>query len=192
MRAARRHGDGTDELHDCEVLIQGVGGVGAPLARLCAKAGARLLVTDADAERERRMAGELGARQVPADEVYQTPCDIFAPCAVGAILNRESIPRLRCRIVAGAANNQLAEADDAELLQRRDILYAPDYVINAGGALAFGLRGRGEQDDDVLSQRVRGLDRTLTEVFVEAREQGESPVHAARRRVRRVLERGRS
>jgi len=190
IRAACRHALDGGDLRDRSVLIQGVGGVGAPLARHCAEAGAELLLSDTDTESAERLATELGGRTVAADEAYGTACDVFAPCAVGAILNAASIPRLRCRVVAGAANNQLDEAQDAERLHERGILYAPDYVINAGGALAFGLRGLGERDDAVLRERVRGLGPLLTRMFQEATERNESPLHAAERHIRRVLQRG--
>jgi len=183
---------GKQDLHGCVVLVQGVGDVGAPLARHCAAAGAKLLIADADEPRARALAEELSAETVAAERVYDTPCDVLAPCAVGAILNAESIPRLRCRVVAGAANNQLAGSEDAERLHARGILYAPDYVINAGGALAFGLLGQGERDEAVLRGRVSELGTVLRTVFAEAQQRDESPLHAARRRVERVLEQARA
>ena len=138
-----------------------------------------------------RVAGEMKGTVVAADDVYTTPCDVYAPCAVGATLNRETIPRLACRIVAGSANNQLAEPQDAGRLHQRGILYAPDYVINAGGALAFGLMAKGETDEEVLRSRVVGLGPLLSGIFSEAAKDDDSPLDAAERRVRRVLTRPR-
>jgi leucine dehydrogenase len=173
------------------VLIQGVGDVGAPLAGLLRAAGARLLLADLDAGRAAALAAELGGepgcRAVPAAAVSDTECDVFAPCAVGQVLNRDTIPRLRCRAVAGSANNQLAEPADAERLRERGILYAPDYLVNGGGALAFGLIELGTTDPRVLFARVEALGDSLVEIFAEAAARGESPLAATQRRVERAL-----
>jgi leucine dehydrogenase len=128
IRASVRHVFGTDSLEGRVVLVQGVGSVGAALAEELAAAGARVLVSDVVPER----AQHLGAEFVPAEEVIGTECDVYAPCALGGTVNAETIPRLRCRIVAGSANNQLGEPEDADRLREAGILYAPDFVINAG------------------------------------------------------------
>jgi len=194
IAAAIRHLDGGD-LAGRSVLVQGVGDVGAPLAGLLRAAGARLLLADLDAGRAGALAAELGGepdcRIVPAAAVYDTECDVFAPCAVGQVLNRETIPRLRCRAVAGSANNQLGEPADAGRLHRRGILYAPDYLINGGGALAFGLIELGTTDADELFARVEALGDSLGEIFAEAAARDESPLAATQRRVERVLAAGR-
>ncbi|MCP3980886.1 MAG: amino acid dehydrogenase [bacterium] len=174
------------------VLIQGLGGVGAPLARRLAASGARLLLSDADTAVADRMAQELGAEVVPPDAVLDTPCDLFAPCAIGAILSSETISRLRCRAVAGSANNQLAETADADRLHRRGILYAPDYIANGGGAMAFGLMHRGLTDEDEIGRRLDGIGESLARLFEEAAERDESPLSASQRRVRRTLTRAAS
>lgn len=186
MRAALRQAFGSGEFSGRTVLVQGIGDVGVPLARHVAKAGAALVLSDTEHDRAERLAGALGARAVPADQISSTPCDVYAPCAVGGILNATTIPLLGCRIVAGSANNQLAEPDDADRMHRRGILYAPDYVINAGGATALPLLGRGRAAEEVLG-RIRTFERTLTEIFSEAAANDESPYHAAQRRVDRVL-----
>jgi len=192
IRSAAAHALGADSLDGVKILIQGVGGVGRPLARHCAGAGAELLVSDVNDGQAKGVADDHGAAVVAPEAVYETQCDIYAPCAVGATLNEQSIPLLGCRIVAGAANNQLESDEDAERLRRRGILYAPDYVINAGGALAFGLKARGTTDPAQLRDRVSGLGATLSEIFDEARAHDESPLRAAQRRVERVLARQRS
>jgi leucine dehydrogenase len=192
LKAALRHRVGTDDLAGRSVLIQGVGDVGAPLARLVAGAGGDALLTDLDTDRAFAISVEVGGSVVPQDDVYDTVCDVYAPCAVGATLNPDTIPRLRCEIVAGSANNQLESDDDAQRLMDRGILYAPDYVVNAGGAMAFALVYDGERDTETLERRVAGIGNTLDEIFNEAAEIGESPVVAAMRRVERVLSRGRS
>ncbi len=184
IRAAVEQAFGSADLGGRSILIQGLGDVGAPLARLLREAGASLLLSDLDEERARALAAELSARVVAADAVYREPCDVYAPCAVGGTLNRETIPLLACRVVAGSANNQLAEPEDAERLHRRGILYAPDYVINAGGATALTHLDAGE---DEIARRLMAIGSTLGEIFAEAAARGESPADAARRRVERIL-----
>ncbi|MDH3457175.1 MAG: hypothetical protein OER90_10075 [Gemmatimonadota bacterium] len=186
LRAALRHVFNSDELQGRTVLVQGVGDVGEPLARMLSEAGAIVLLSDSDDPKVTRLGKALGAACVASDAVYGTQCDVYAPCAVGATLNAETIPRLACRIVAGSANNQLGEEADAERLHERGILYAPDYVINAGGATALPLLGTGH-DPQQVRERIRGFETTLTEIFNEARSRRESPFHAAHRRVARVL-----
>lgn len=188
MRSAVRHVFGGDELKGRSVLIEGVGDVGIPLARMLRESGARILVSDIDAERAAAVATEVGGGVVAAEYVYQTPCDVYAPCAVGATLNAETIPLLRCRVVAGSANNQLSQPEDAERLHARGILYAPDYVINAGGATALPLLGRRKHTEEQIRERIMGFELALDEIFAEASERDESPLHAAARRVGRVLE----
>lgn len=190
IEAALGHRFGDSSPAGRTVLVQGLGDVGAPLARLLADAGADLLLADVDEERARAMAEELGARVVPAGEALTTECDVLAPCAVGGVLDGASVPRLRCAVVAGSANNQLEAPDHAELLHERGVLYAPDYVVNAGGALAFGLLQKGVVDREALRERVRGLGDRLREIFREAGERDESPLHAARRLARRKLDVG--
>lgn len=191
MRAALGHLDGGQDLQGRSVLVQGAGDVGAPLARLAAEAGARVIVCDLDEDRARDVADPIKGEVAPLNAVYSTPCDVYAPCAVGATLNRETVPKLRCRIVAGSANNQLDEPKDAERLFERGILYAPDYVVNAGGAMVFGALAQGETSEDRLRERIAELGPILTEIFREAAERRESPRHAAERRVERALGRGR-
>lgn len=188
IRAALRAALGSEDPAGRRVLVQGIGDVGEPLARLLADAGVETILTDVDAARLGRLADELGARTVPPEDVYETECDVFAPCAVGAVLDAETIPLLRCRVVAGSANNQLASEADAERLHARDILYAPDYVVNAGGAIAFGLMHDGVSDPTELRRRVEGIEASLDEIFAEAAAAGASPARAARRRAERILE----
>lgn len=188
MEAALEQAEGSAALEGRRVVIQGVGDVGAPLARMLRDAGASLVLSDPVAERVESLAAELGAEVVAPDDAYATPCDIFAPCAIGAVINESTIPKLACKIVCGSANNQLATVADAERLQGRGILYAPDYVANAGGAIAFGLMMQEDLDDEVIRGRIRALRETLREIFTEATSRGESPLAAARRRVDRMLE----
>ena len=187
--AARRLGSA--DLAGKSVLVQGVGHVGKPLAGHLAEAGARVMLSDLNESKVREIAGELGGQVVPPGDVYATPCDIFAPCALGAVINGETVERLQCAAVAGSANNQLAEPSDGDALHGRGILYAPDYIANSGGALAFGLIHLGVKDEAELLRRVEGIGTSLQEVFEEAGRLDESPLRAAQRRVQRALERAR-
>jgi leucine dehydrogenase len=119
------------------VLVQGAGQVGGTLIKHLREAGAEVLFNDVAEPAIRHFRDELGLTFVPADAVYTTECDILSPCALGGVLTATTIPQLRCKAVAGGANNQLGEPDDAERLRARGILYAPDYVINAGGAIGI-------------------------------------------------------
>jgi len=135
IQASAKERWGTDDLSTRTVSLQGCGHVGYYLSKELHEAGAKLVVTDIDAERVKRVVNEFGARGVGADEIYGTTADIFAPCALGAIVNDKTIPLLKVEIVAGAANNQLLEERHGDELERRNILYAPDYVANAGGVI---------------------------------------------------------
>ncbi|MBC7929635.1 MAG: Glu/Leu/Phe/Val dehydrogenase [Rubrivivax sp.] len=135
IQASARVRWGADSLAGRRVAIQGLGNVGRHLARELHAAGAHLVVSDMDDERVRRVVEEYGASRVAPGEIYSVEADIFAPCALGGVLNDETIPRLRAEVVAGAANNQLLEARHGEALEARGILYAPDYVANAGGII---------------------------------------------------------
>jgi leucine dehydrogenase len=126
---------GSDDLTLKTVSIQGCGHVGYYLAKELHEAGAKLILTDIDAERVRRVTSEFGARAVSADEIYSVQADIFAPCALGAVINDTTIPQLKVEIVAGAANNVLLEERHGDELDQRKITYAPDYVANAGGVI---------------------------------------------------------
>ncbi|MDE2796057.1 MAG: hypothetical protein OXL34_14645 [Gemmatimonadota bacterium] len=187
IEAAVSHLDGAPSLAGMTVLIEGVGDVGRPLARMLARAGAKVIAADLNENRSRRVAAECGGTTADCRDVPGIECDVYAPCAVGATVNARTVPLLRCRIVAGSANNQLEVAEDADRLLERGILYAPDYVINGGGAMAFGLMEQGISDTDRLNARVRSIGRSLDEIFREAETAGESPVVAARKRARRVL-----
>ena len=135
IRTAVRHRYGRDKLDGIGISIQGLGHVGSRLARLLIEDGATVYGADINAANLERAAAELGVRPVSSDEVLLLPVDVVAPCAMGAIWNRESISRLRAGIVCGAANNQLATPADGELLRRRGVLYCPDFLVNAGGII---------------------------------------------------------
>jgi leucine dehydrogenase len=136
IKAAVAHKLGRDSLAGVHVAVQGTGSVGGGVARLLAKDGAKLTLADINAARAAALAQELGAATTSTDAIMATPCDVFSPSALGAILDDASIAALDCAIVAGGANNQLARAEHGAVLAARDILYAPDYVINAGGIIS--------------------------------------------------------
>jgi leucine dehydrogenase len=164
IRASVRHVFGTDALEGRVVLVQGLGSVGGPLAKELLAAGARVLASDVVPGRAER----LGAEVVPAEEVIGAECDVYAPCALGGTLDAETIPRLRCRIVAGSANNQLADPADAERLREAGILYAPDFVINAGGVLnSLGAEHLGWTREQIEG-RLATIGETLAEIYAKA------------------------
>jgi len=191
IRAALAHRHGSPSVSGRTVLVQGVGHVGGPLARRLAEEGARVLLSDQDQDRAFALSVEIGGSVVPPEDVYRTPCDVYSPCAIGATLNAKTIPLLACDLVVGAANNQLEGPQDADRLRERGILYAPDFIVNAGGAMAFTLVYAGERSQAELERRVSQIGGTLSEVLAEADERNESPAAAADRRVERVLTRAR-
>jgi leucine dehydrogenase len=135
IQASAKERWGDDNLDGRTIAVQGCGHVGYYLAKELHETGAQLIAADIDAERAKRVVSEFGAKTVGTEEIYGVEADIFAPCALGAVINDRTIPRLRAEIVAGAANNQLLEERHGDELERRGILYAPDYVANAGGVI---------------------------------------------------------
>lgn len=185
--ACVEHLFGSDSLAGRTVLVEGVGQVGQPLALLLSRAGASVITADLDRDRARSVADRCGGTAIHPQQVCDTECDVYAPCAVGATVNATTIPRLRCRIIAGSANNQLETPEDADRLCKRGILYAPDYVINGGGAMAFGLMEEGITDAEELKIGVRRIRLSLDGIFREADAARTSPVVAADRIARRAL-----
>ncbi len=173
---------GTATLEGKRVLIQGVGSVGRELIGLLRQTGSEILISDINDAVIGHFSAEFGLQPIPPEKVHDTPCDIFAPCAVGAILNQETIPRLRCRVVAGAANNQLGVPQDAIRLREQDILYAPDFIANSGGAIAIiGMEVRGWSSEEAKERLVNAIKGNLNQVFEMARTDGCSTDEAARR-----------
>lgn len=170
IRAAVRHRLGRESLEGVRVAIQGVGNVGHHLAKQLHDAGARLWVSDINHEAVQRLVDELGATAVANEAIYDQEVDVFAPCALGAILNDQTIPRLRACIVAGSANNQLAERRHGKALMQRGILYAPDYVINAGGVIDVCYE-RDAMDQARVLKQVDAIGDTLEEIFDRAERQ---------------------
>jgi leucine dehydrogenase len=177
MRAAAEHRWGSPELAGRKVVVQGVGHVGTSLCRLLLAAGAQVEAADLDPARAESLAEE-GVRPVPLDGVLERPCDILAPCAMGAGIGPRTIPALRCAIVCGAANNQLEDAAAGDALREAGILYAPDYVVNAGGIINIAEEFTG-YDPARAERRVRGIYETTHEVLQRADADGVSPATAA-------------
>ena len=163
-----------DDLEGLHVAIQGMGHVGLALADALRKKGAHLTICDNNVDLVQR-AKDLGAKVVAPDEIYSVECDVFSPCALGAVLNDRSIPKLKTAIVAGSANNQLAEPRDAELLQKKDILYAPDYVINAGGLIYAYAEYQNRLNREHVVQHIATIYSTLIEIFKCALDENKLP-----------------
>ena len=181
IRAAVTFAFGDDSLRGRSVVIQGVGAVGRSLAEHLARDGARVIVSDVDDARARSVADAVGGEVVDATEAISTPCDVFSPCATGGVLSAETIARLRCRIVAGAANNQLESPEDAERFAGHGIVYAPDYVVNAGGIIHLASLEMLQEDEAKRDARVEAIASTLAEVFARAEADGISTGAAAER-----------
>jgi leucine dehydrogenase len=175
MRACTREAFGTPSLTGLRIAIQGLGAVGYNLARILHQEGAELIATDIREEPTKKIAAELGAKVVAPEEIYSVECDVFAPCALGAILNDETIPQLRCRVVAGSANNQLQESVHGDELQRRGILYAPDYAINAGGLISAYIDWKKSGPEGIM-KKVREIEARIEEVIAASKKTGE-PTH---------------
>ena len=169
IKAAVKFRLGRADLSGVSVAVQGVGGVGYHLCRMLAADGARLLVADVRPAAIQRVCDEFKATEVPAESVLSQDVDVFSPNALGAILNAQTIPLLGARIVAGAANNQLAEDKDGVALQNAGVLYAPDYVINAGGIISVAREYQGGSTEAEVTSEIHGIPGRLTEIFERAR-----------------------
>jgi leucine dehydrogenase len=161
------------------VVVNGLGHVGAALAKLLAKAGAKLVIADIDRSKK-QLAEQLGARWVTPAKALTVSADVFAPCALGGILDHESVPALQVPIVAGAANNQLADDAIADLLAERGILWTPDFVANAGGIINISVElSRGGYDPDRARTKVVGIGDTLRHIYDLAAHHGDTPFSSA-------------
>ena len=178
MKAALMHLIGQSDFRGIRVLVQGVGSVGYNLCKLLHASGAEVLVTDIDDCKLQRVGSELPVEIVHVDDFLKPQIDIFAPCAMGAVLNDETIPALTAQIIAGGANNQLAKPEHGEMLRDRGILYAPDYVINAGGIINVWSEMERLPCEAVVAKIARIYDTTLR-VFEEADARGLASDHVA-------------
>ena len=192
MRAVIHEVWGTEDFAGKRVLIQGIGAVGGRLAVMLKEQGAEVLITDIASDRVAAMSEEHGFQTVEHDGHESTDCDIYAPCARGAGINDDTIPSLRCKAVAGCANNQLAEPRHAVELKERGILYAPDYVLNAGGIINVSEELRpGGYDEPRALERIDRIDDQLRQVFEISRTKDIDTREAAARLAELRLEQGR-
>lgn len=187
VKAAAKRALGSDSVKDVHVAIQGIGSVGGGLAKLLAAEGARLTLADVNVDRAKALAVEYGGEAVSADEILTTEADIVSPCALGAILDEKSIAGLHCSAVAGGANNQLATPEDGQRIHDRGILFAPDYVINAGGIINVGLEYLGQGDQQEVETRIAKIPERLEQVWQESEESGDPAANVADRISRRLI-----
>ncbi len=192
IKAAVKHQLSRDSLDGIHVAIQGTGSVGGGAARLLSEDGARLTLADLNTEKAAALAGELGADHVPADAIMDLDCDVFSPNALGAVLDTEGIARLQAAIVAGGANNQLARPEHGDALRARGILFAPDYVINAGGIIAVTLEYLARQsgtrcDVSDVNAKVEEIPERLAAIWHEADSTGQSPDRIADRMAQNLI-----
>jgi len=187
VKAAAQRGLGATNMQGVHVAIQGVGSVGGGLAKLLASDGAKLTLADVDANRAAALAAELGAESVAAGAILGVQADIFSPNALGAILTEATIPTLTATVVAGGANNQLATQEDYARLHDRGILYAPDYVINAGGIINVGLEYLGQGDEAEVMTRIAKIPARLNEVWDESDRTGAPAAEVADSIARRLI-----
>jgi len=171
LQATAKVALGNDDLAGKTVAIQGLGSVGYALAKLVHEAGGNLVVADINQDAVKRASEEFGARAVGVSEVFGVECDIFAPCALGAVVNDETIDRLRCKAIAGSANNQLSEERHGDVLHERGILYAPDYVINSGGLINVADELEGYHADRA-QKKVENIYNIMLNLYEVSRQQG--------------------
>lgn len=163
---------GKDKLKGVRVAVQGLGHVGYNLCKLLHTAGARLVVTDINKEVLSQAVSDFDAVIVAPDDIYDADVDIFAPCALGAVINPETIDRLTCSVIAGAANNQLSTPDMGLQLKRKGVLYCPDYIINAGGIINIAGEIRGDYDLGWVEEKLCGIEETLCTILTASEKTG--------------------
>ena len=190
VKAAAKRALGKDSLGGLHIAIQGAGSVAGGLARRAAADGARLSIADIDGGRAHKLADEVGATVVAPEEILYLEADVVSPNALGAILNTESIPQLRTTVVAGGANNQLATPEDGDRVQQRGILYAPDYVINAGGIINVSTEYLKDGDHSVVRERIEAIPGRLERIWDESASTGRNPADVADDMARRLIGRG--
>ncbi|HEY1331137.1 MAG TPA: Glu/Leu/Phe/Val dehydrogenase [Actinomycetota bacterium] len=178
IRASLEEAMGEASLAGRRVAVQGVGKVGSHLVKHLIDAGAKVVVSDVDEAAAGRLSAALGVDAIDPDKIHAEECDVFSPCAMGGVIGDRTIPDLRCRVVCGAANNQLERPEHAQALAAQGILYAPDYVVNAGGVINISEEARGYEADRAKAS-VERIEGTLGRVFAAARDRGVTPLEAA-------------
>jgi len=190
IKAAVKRALGKDSLKGLHIAMQGAGSVATGVALHACAEGAKLSIADIDAAKAKKLADRAGGEVIAPDEILALEADVLSPCALGAILNDKSIGELRVPIVAGAANNQLATDEDGQRLQARGILYAPDYVINAGGIINVCTEYLGDGDASLVRERIQGIPVRLEEIWTESKQSGRDPAAVADAMAQRLIGRG--
>jgi leucine dehydrogenase len=187
VRAAAKRALGKESLDGLHIAIQGAGSVAGGLARRAAADGARISIADIDGARAQALAEEVGGTVVAPEAILLIEADILSPNALGAILDAETIEELRAPVVAGGANNQLATPEDGDRIQRHGILYAPDYVINAGGIINVSTEFLKDGDMDVVRRRIEAIPERLDQIWDESAATGRNPAAVADDMARRLI-----
>ncbi|MDQ4088254.1 MAG: Glu/Leu/Phe/Val dehydrogenase family protein, partial [Pseudomonadota bacterium] len=187
IKAAVRRALGKDSVAGLDIALQGAGSVATGVALHAAAEGARLSIADVDQARAEKLAAAANGRVVAPDEILGLAADVLSPCALGAILDEQTIPALKVAVVAGGANNQLATPEDGPRLHERGILYAPDYVINAGGIINVCTEYLRDGDASVVRERIEGIPDRLEQIWAESEETGRDPASVADSMARRLI-----
>jgi leucine dehydrogenase len=190
IKAAVRRALGKDSVDGLHIALQGAGSVATGVAAHAAAEGARLSIADVDQAKAQKLADATGGKVVGTDEILSLEADVVSPCALGAILDEESIALLRTPIVAGGANNQLAKPEDGPRLHARGILYAPDYVINAGGIINVSTEYLRDGDWSLVRKRIEGIPERLEAIWAESARSGRDPGSVADAMAQRLIGRG--
>ena len=186
IRANLQYTTGSDSLKGRHIAIQGLGHVGLNLAYRLHQAGAHLTVTDIDDNKMLQARQQLNAAICRPEEIYDVNCDVFSPCGLGAVINADTLPRLRCNSIAGSANNQLETPETGLQLKQRNILYAPDYIINAGGLMFVAMRYQ-KQSDVAIESKIAGIFDTLSDLYMEARQSNQVISDVADQRASEII-----
>jgi len=190
IKAAVKRKLGRDNVSGLHIALQGAGSVASGVARHAAAEGARLSIADVDAKRSHELAEEVNGTVVDPADVMTLEADVLSPCALGAILTEDSIAALNVPIVAGAANNQLAKPGDGDRLHARGILYAPDYVINAGGIINVSTEYLGDGGPDLVRSRIDAIPGRLDQIWAESEASGRDPAAVADAMAQKLIGRG--
>lgn len=190
LKAAVKRALGKDNLEGLHIAMQGAGSVASGVSYHAAAEGARLSIADVDDEKAQKLADAVGGKIISPDEILGLEADVLSPNALGAILNSTTIPALKVPIVAGAANNQLARPEDGQALAARGILYAPDYVINAGGIINVCTEYLGDGDSHLVRERIEGIPLRLEQIWAESKSSGRDPAAVADAMAQKLIGRG--
>ena len=187
LKAAVRRALGKDSVNGLHIALQGAGSVATGVGVHAAAEGAKLSIADVDAAKAQKLADATGGKVVSTDEILELEADVLSPCALGAILDEQTIAALRVPVVAGGANNQLAEKEDGQRLHERGILYAPDYVINAGGIINVCTEYLRDGDASLVRKRIEGIPDRLEQIWSESAQSGRDPASVADAMAQRLI-----